>query len=402
MTKAASPVLKSYSTTTWFVTVFTMFFGRGFLYSSWSSRGPEVQERLGVSLTEMGILATLFAAGAILGVLLSGRFVAHRGSRPLAILTFAGMPAFMALAIFGVVVGSFPLVAIALFAYGLPFGAADFVSNVEGSELDRASAKSRLPMLHGGYSIGVLAGASLTAVLIAANVPLEVQVGATLIAVGVYAVYRVARIPVHHGKPVHIVTESTATRPRLTKAGRRRVSLISSIAFVFIVAEGSAAIFIPLALTQAGRTPAEAAFAYTLYALGMAVARVIGGKIVDRIGRTRVVLWSSILTAVGIALFAMSAVAPFELPGALLWGLGGSLPIAMTVSAVSENTSTANRSLSTLWTWVYTANLSVGPILGGASAIIGIFSAFLIPVAFLIYSAAISGTTRPDPELQSN
>lgn len=378
-----------------------MFFGRGFLYSSWSSRGPEVRDRLGISITDMGLVATLFAAGAILGVLLSGRIIAHHGSRPVAILTFAGMSAFMALAVTGVVIGSFPLVAVAMFLYGLPFGAADFVSNLEGAELDRASTQSRIPMLHGGYSIGVLAGASLTAVLIAANMPLEVQVGVTLVAVGVYAVYRVARIPAHHGKPSHDVTESTEARPQLTSAGRKRVTLISTIAFVFIVTEGSAAIFIPLALTQAGRTPAEAAFAYTLYALGMAVARVVGGKIVDRIGRVRVVLWSSIIAATGVALFAMSAIGPFELPGALLWGLGGSLPIAMTVSAVSENTATANRSLSTLWTWVYTANLSVGPILGGASAIIGIFSAFFIPVAFLIYSAAISGTTKPDPELQS-
>ncbi|MFM2412483.1 MAG: hypothetical protein RLZZ587_816, partial [Actinomycetota bacterium] len=41
--------LKKFSATTWFVTAFAMFFGRGFIYSSWSSRGPEVQERLGVT-----------------------------------------------------------------------------------------------------------------------------------------------------------------------------------------------------------------------------------------------------------------------------------------------------------------------------------------------------------------
>ena len=306
----------------------------------------------------------------------------------------------MALAVTGVVIGSFPLVAVAMFLYGLPFGAADFVSNVEGSELDRASTRSRLPMLHGGYSIGVLAGASLTAVLIAANLTLEIQVGVTLVAIGVFAVYRVARIPAHHGKPTHDVDEHQTVRPKMTKAGQRRVTFLSSIAFVFVLAEGSAAIFIPLALAEAGRTQAEAAFAYTLFALGMAVARVVGGKIVDRIGRTRVVLWSSIVAAVGVALFAMSSIGPFELPGALLWGIGNSLPIAMTVSAATENKATSNRAQSTLWTWVYFANLGVGPILGGASAVIGIFSAFLIPVAFLIYSATVSGSTRPDPELQ--
>lgn len=391
--------LKKYSATTWFVTVFTMFFGRGFLYSSWSSRGPEVQERLGVSITDMGILATLFAAGAIIGVLASGRIVSQRGSRVLAIMTFAGMPTAMALAIIGVVIGSFPLTAAALFIYGLPFGAADFVSNVEGSELDRASTKSRLPMLHGGYSIGVLAGASFTSLLIVANIPLEIQVGITLLAVGAFAVYRVARIPAHHGKPTHDLEEHTDLRPKLTPAAKRRVTLISTIAFVFVLAEGAAAIFIPLALVTAGRTQAEAALSYTLFSLGMAVMRVLGGRIVDRIGRTRVVLFSAIVAAVGVALFSFSQLGQFEYIGALLWGLGNSLPIAMTVSAATDNPTTANRSQSTLWTWVYFGNLGVGPILGGASALIGPFAAFLIPVAFLVYSAAISGVTKHDPEL---
>ncbi len=391
--------LKHYPATVWFVTVFTMFFGRGFLYSSWSSRGPEVQERLGITIADMGILATLFAAGAIIGVLGSGKLVALRGSRVLAIMTFAGMPSAMALAILGVAIGSFPLTAFALFVYGLPFGAADFVSNVEGSELDRNSTKSRLPMLHGGYSIGVLAGALFTSVLIVANVPLEVQVGITLLAVGAFAVYRVSGIPADHGKPIHDVSEASDVRPKLTPAARKRVSLISSIAFIFVLAEGAAAIFIPLALVEAGRTPAEAAFAYTLFSLGMAVSRIVGGRIVDRFGRATVVLYSAVLAAVGVGLFSLTQFGPFELVGALLWGIGNSLPIAMAVSATTDNQKTASRSQSILWTWVYFGNLGVGPILGGASAVIGIFGAFLIPVALLVYSATVSGVTKPDPEV---
>ena len=305
----------------------------------------------------------------------------------------------MALAVVGVLIGSFPLAAIAIFAYGLPFGAADFVSNVEAADLDRSSAKSRLPMLHGGYSIGVLAGASITSLLIVANVPLEVQVGVTLLAVGAFTVYRVAGIPSEHGKPTHDVAENADIRPKLTPAAKRRVTLISTIAFVFVLAEGAAAIFIPLALVAAGRTQAEAALAYTLFALGMAFARVVGGWIVDRIGRTRVVLISALLAAAGVALFSFAQFGQFEYVGALLWGLGNSLPIAMTVSAATDNPTTANRSQSTPWTWVYFGNLGVGPILGGASALIGPFAAFLIPVAFLVYSAVISGVTRRDPEL---
>lgn len=391
--------VKSYPMSTWFLTVFTMFFGRGFIYSSWSSRGPEVQERLGISIGDMSVLATLFAAGAILGVLLTGRFVSQRGSRIVALVTMAALPTTMALAVISVMVGSFSLTAISLFLFGLPFGAVDFVSNVEGSELDRASPKSRLPMLHGGYSIGVFVGASLTSLLILASVPLEIQLGATLVAVGAFALYRVAGLPAHHGKPTHDTSSSAGERPKLTPAGKKRVALISSIAFVFVLAEGAAAIFIPLALVAAGHTQSEAALAYTFFSLGMALARVFGGRIVDRIGRSRVVLYSAILATLGVALFASAAFGTLVYVGAFFWGIGNSVPISMTVSAVTDNPRTSNRSQSILWTWVYFANLGVGPLLGGASIIVGPFAAFAIPVAFLIYSAIISPVTKRDPEV---
>jgi MFS family permease len=150
----------------------------------------------------------------------------------------------------------------------------------------------------------------------------------------------------------------------------------------------------------AGRTQSEAAFAYTFFSFGMMIARLFGGQIVDRIGRARVVLFSAIIATFGVVLFSLSAFGHFELVGALLWGIGNSVPIAMTVSAVTDNPKTANRSQSILWTWVYFANLGVGPLLGGASILVGPFAAFAIPVTFLVYSAIISPVTKRDPELE--
>lgn len=383
----------------WFLTVLTMYFTRGIIYSSWSSRGPEVQERLGVTIGDMTVIATLFAAGAILAVVLTGRIVAQRGSRVVALATMIGMPATMAMAVASVAVGSFPLTAISMFLFGLPFGAADFVSSIESAELDRKSAKSRLPVLHGGFSVGVFLGASLSSLLILAKVPLEVELGFTLVLVGTFAVWRVNGLPSHHGKPTHQLTEADDHRPKLTPAARKRVMFISSIAFVFVLAEGFAVIFIPLALVAAGRSQSEAAFAFTFFSFGMMIARLFGGHIVDRIGRTRVIFLSAVIAAIGVGLFALSVFGSFEYIGALLWGIGNSVPIAMAVSAATDNTKTANRAQGILWTWVYFANLGVGPLLGAASIVMGPFAAFSIPITFLIYSAIISPVTKRDPEL---
>ncbi len=395
MTKTTAP----YRSSAWFLTVFSMFFGRGILNASWTSRGPDVRETLGVSIADMGIIATVFAAGAIIGVLASAPIVERRGSRALGLVTYVVMPLSLIASIIGLQTHSFLVTCVALFFFGLPFGAADYVSNIEASELDRASAKSRIPMLHGGYSIGVLTGALLTSVLILANVPIEWQLGVTAVLIGGWVLYRVSGLPEHHGKHPDHASGAKRVRIQQSPAGRRRTTLISSIAFVFVFAEGAAAIFIPLALSEAGRTPAEAAFAYTLFSLGMAFARVVGGKIVDRIGRRAVVLYSSILCAIGVATFSFALLAPVEYVGGILWGVGGSLTIAMCVSAVSDNKATLTKAQSTLWTWVYFANLGVGPVLGGISIVTGIFGSFLVPVILLVGAASISSVTRPDPEV---
>jgi MFS family permease len=221
MVKTAVP----YRPSVWFVTVFFMFFGRGILNASWTSRGPEVRDMLDVSIADMGVIATVFAAGAIIGVMFSGRIVEQYGSRTLAVGTYILMPLSLIGAALGLQAGSVVITSIALFFFGLPFGAADFVSNIEASELDRASEKSKLPMLHGGYSIGVLVGALITSLLILVAVPVGVQLVVTSLIIGGWVLYRVSGLPAHHGKhpPSHNSRVDHRVHLRVRRRGRCRL-----------------------------------------------------------------------------------------------------------------------------------------------------------------------------------
>ena len=383
----------------WFITVFVLFFGRGLMYTAWATRGPDIRDYLGVSLGEMGILAMFFAAGAIAGVIVAGPIINRWGSRLVAVTSFVAMPILLAVMVLVASTGNTGLTMSLAILFGVPFGAGDFVSNVEAGNLDRASTKSRMPMLHGGYSIGVLLGAAATGGLIKAGVgTVEHLVGVSII-FGAITVWRAVTLPRDNGKLAHhldATVEAPVAKPRINVP---RIVKISLIAFIFVLAEGAASIFIPLALVDAGRTSAEAAFTYTLFSLGMAVMRVIGGWIVDRIGRIRVVAYSSLVAAAGIAMFVFTPSVPLENLAAVLWGAGNSLAIAMTVSAVTDNPATSNRLQSILWTFVYVANLGVGPLLGGIANITGIFVAFWLPVAFMIVATFLSRELKRDPDL---
>ncbi len=383
----------------WFTTIFILFFGRGLMYTAWATRGPDIRDYLGVSLGEMGILAMFFAAGAIAGVIVAGPIINRWGSRVVAVTSFIAMPLLLASMVLVASTGNTGVTMGLAILFGLPFGAGDFVSNVEAGNLDRASEKSRMPMLHGGYSIGVLLGAAATSGLIGLGVdPITHLVGVSVI-FGALTIWRAFTVPRDNGKLAHHLDDTVAAPTAKAPINVPRIVKISLVAFIFVLAEGAAAIFIPLALVDAGRSSAEAAVTYTLFSLGMAVMRVVGGWIVDRIGRIRVVLYSSLVAAAGIAMFVFTPSLPLENIAAVLWGAGNSLAIAMTVSAVTDNPVTSNRLQSILWTFVYVANLGVGPLLGGIANITGIFVAFWLPVVLMIGAAFLSRELKRDPAL---
>lgn len=93
----------------WFTSIFIFFFGRGLLNASWASRGPDVQSMLHISIAQMGILAAVFSAGAVLGVLVAGRLITVYGSRRVSLVGFLVMTAGLAATVSAVAGGSFPL-----------------------------------------------------------------------------------------------------------------------------------------------------------------------------------------------------------------------------------------------------------------------------------------------------
>ncbi|MEG1392524.1 MAG: hypothetical protein RSC50_06425, partial [Aurantimicrobium sp.] len=113
----------------------------------------------------------------------------------------------------------------------------------------------------------------------------------------------------------------------------------------------------------------------------------------------KVVLFSAITATAGIVIFMATPLLSIPLVGALLWGLGDSIGLAMCVAAMGDDPLRVSARMSFLWTLVYLANLAVGPIIGSLSSIGGLLAAFLAPIILLVAAGVLSKSvseTHPD------
>ncbi len=154
--------------------LFMFFFIPGLLMASWATRTPAIRDILSVFYRRDG----------------------HRAVRPVdrlherhSLLRVAGVKRFgtravirttMCFAVFGMGILSVALwfaspvlFALGLTVFGGSFGSAEVAINVEGAAVEREMNKTVLPMMHGFYSLGTLAGAgvgmALTATGVSAN-----------------------------------------------------------------------------------------------------------------------------------------------------------------------------------------------------------------------------------------
>ena len=153
--------------------LFMFFFIPGLLMASWATRTPAIRDILSVSTAEMGIVLFGLSIGSMSGILCSAWLVKRFGTRAVIRTT-------MCFAVFGMMVlsaalwfASPVLFALGLTVFGGSFGSAEVAINVEGAAVEREMNKTVLPMMHGFYSLGTLAGAgvgmALTAFGMSAN-----------------------------------------------------------------------------------------------------------------------------------------------------------------------------------------------------------------------------------------
>jgi MFS family permease len=287
-----------------------IFFMTGFVYAAWATRIPAIKAELELSSGALGLAILGLEAGAIAGLPAGGVLAARAGSRTALRIGFAAYPA----ALFGVALApALPALAVALAAMAAASSIVDVAMNAQGIELERRYRRPLLSGLHAGHPFGLVTGGLAGSAAAASGVAVSAHLGAVAVlglATGIGATFWLVR---DRTAP----REGTFARPSGPLLG------LGLIAFCAFLLDGAAYNWSAVHLSTAhGAGAGLAAAAFTLFSLTLALGRLFGDRLVERLGRVRVVQGCGAFAAAGSALAIAAPGAPASLAGWALFGLG--------------------------------------------------------------------------------
>lgn len=385
----------------WVGGIFTVFGLLGFGFGSWLSRLPAVRDHLGATPSEIALIGLCLAIGSVTGLILSGRTVTLVGTRRILRLGILVQSLAMPLAAWLLWEHHLVLAVFALFAFGFAFATSDVAMNVSGADAERAVGRSRMPLLHGAYSLGGVTAMGVGALAEAGGVPvpLHLLLAFTVIALG--GMIALLKVPadVRTSAPAKtaVSTEPSAPSAPATYSPwrNRRIILVGVMALSFSLAEGVASDWLPMALVDGyGVTNDAGALALGAFFIAMTVARFSGGPILGRFSRVTVLRASAALCVAGILLFILSPAVPLAIVGAVLWGIGVAFGFPLGISAAADNPATAVRDVAAVSAIAYGAYL-IGPLaFGFLGDHFGLLHAFFPLVIVIALAFTLAGSAR--------
>lgn len=421
----------------WVRAIFVIFLVTGFSFGTWLSRLPSLRDALGASTVEMSLYGLCLAAGSIAGILASGRLIERFGPRRMIEITVTcqvvALPSAAALFVSGHLI----LGLVVLFLFGSSFSTTDISMNVSGAAAERAEGRPRMPLMHGFYSIGMVASLSFGALaeLLRLTLTTHFLLAVAIIAIASFAAIRMiprdesryildedhaaldasGLVPVIESSsesailtitdsvpiiPAHLAEEAkreaaAAPSKRYTPWRDKRVLLIGLITVSAGLLEGVPADWLPLALVDGrGVTNEFGALMLGVFFVAVVSARLAGSALLTRFGRVAVVRGSMSVAAIGILLITLVDGPAGMILGTVAWGLGTGVSWPITISASADRPRTAARDVAAVSAIGY-ASMLIGPMVFGVlGEEFGLLRSFWVLFVFVGLALALSSALR--------
>jgi MFS family permease len=348
--------------------------------SSWAPMVPFAKINLGLDDAALGLVLLSLGAGAILTMPFTGFLINKFGSRK--VMLVAAVVIALCLPLLLQTVTAIQLSA-ALFIFGAAIGSIDVAMNSHAVLVQDRYGKHIMSSFHGMFSLGGLAGSIGLGFLIKLGLSpfiaaVSISVLLVLIAVSQYK----NLFPKAEEKSVDSFSFSLPRGP---------VLILGLMCFVFFLAEGAlldwSAVFLQF---NRNFDPSLSGLGYSVFSIAMAIMRLTGDKIVNRIGSSKIVFYGGLFAAAGYLIAVLVPWPGAALIGFALVGLGAAnvVPVFFTAAGNIPNIP-PSVSLPAVTTLGYMGQLA-GPAMIGFIADYFSLPAALRFVGFLLLIVAFS------------
>jgi MFS family permease len=357
-----------------------IFASTGVFIGTWSARIPAIKSAFHLSPARLGLLLACTTIGSIVGTPSAGFLSARIGSRlllkisaPLTSLSYA----FIALA------PSVSLLVLALIVMGACNSLVQVSMNAQAVALETRYRRTILSTMHGAFSIGMMVGALVAAAVVHFGVPYRIHLLvmsclllALAFAIGFFL----------------IETERTPRAQRQRARLSLPLAIIIVVAFFELFCEGTATSWSSVYMKDSiGASAAIAALTFGAYSLTMTVGRLLGDKLVLRMGVGGLVRLGGSIAVCGLALALVVHSTLAALLGFALFGLGLSCQSPTLFRAAGQLPLPEGQGLAAVMFTAWPAFLLVSPIVGGLASVTSLRLALTVTLGAAAALIALSG-----------
>jgi predicted MFS family arabinose efflux permease len=334
--------------------------------------------RLGIALLMPGI-------GALVAMPFSGRLAHRYELRPFTTVTIA---AWCGCLLLPPLATSLVVLCLVLLLFGATAGLADMAMNAEGVLVERLYGRSVMSSLHGFWSVGVLAGSAVSALASHAGIDTRLQFAVeavVLASVGVAASRLLLNDPMttEEAAPPHF---ALPTRP---------VVLIGLVGLCAVFGEQAGTDWSALYIRrELGGSASIAALAVSAFALTMAAARLVGDRVIQRLGPVTTVRLSGTCAAAGAVAVVLAPGLAAGLIGFAFLGIGVALVVPLVFAAAGRVGPHPARSVAGVAGVAYASGLVAPGIIGGVAAASSLTASFCLVAGLVTAMALAAGVLR--------
>lgn len=364
----------------------TAFMIIGCLEAAWAPLVPYVKSAFSLDEGTLGLLMLCTGLGSIFSLPVSGWLCMKFGAKR--VIYFSGFLMAFALLAISLMINLW-LTAAMLMIFGGCTISIDVAANVNGVAVEHKTGRHLMSGFHGGYSLGTLLGAGAMSILFSLGIvpvwAVLAFMALTLVAMVVGCRDLLSSNELRSGKKERAIKKKSHTIPPM-------VIVIGLLCFIMYASEGAvmgwSAIFVT---EERGVDISVAGFFYTAFAVMMTVMRFLGDKIVDFLGRRKVVVLGALSVAVGFMVTVLIPHVAATAVGFALVGVGAANIVPQLISSASETKGMAVHNIISIVNALGYSGILLGPVLiGFVAKHYGLHTSFACIAVFALIVAVVA------------